>query len=459
MIAGLGSIIDRVAGLFGKTYLLAGFFPVLLLAAVSLLAGYDTSEWIYRQVNAFAGLDVARQALASGALLVAVAMLGFVFWSANPWWRALLQGTALCKPIREWMAQDQQAQLDRLEKDLERWDRRVFAFRTWFPDPEPEPEPEPEAAPPEPGPTPLRLLERLLRPVPALPAPPPATVEPDPQSAEPTPWMLRLSAARAKGDALAQAPGVVQMEPLRRAYRDLRVRIRGLKPVGAKALDGLCTLLERELERAPVTARSELDRLHVGFYDLAVHARARVENARNRALSVRRTRFPLDLSAVGPTRMANVAELYRDHALTRYDLDPELLWLQLQHSAAKDEQFRPILEEARLKLDVSVALAVACGLASIWGLVVGVRGHSLPVLLLTGVGLPAAALLFYRATITNLRVYGEAVTATVQLFRFDVLKALHLPLPPDSDAERRLWHAVTLSDQLLGEEKVTYVHA
>lgn len=448
MIPGLGSIVDRVTGLFGKTYFLAGFFPVLVLAAVSLLAGYDSSEWVYRQVNAFRGLDAGRQAVASGALLAAVAALGFVFWSANPWWRALMQGSALRGGIREWLVQDQRDRLMELEVVLRECEDRVFGFRSSHPDPEPEPEPPP--CPDEP--TLLGAVKKLL--FPGGPGAPEAGAAPAPGG--PTPWMDRLRDARAKGDALASPGGAAPSPGLVGKFDRVRAEIGGLKLVDAAALDVLCDGLERELAAAPVSPESELDRLHVEFDDLATRARARAENALNAALSARRSRFPLNLAVVGPTRMANLAELYRDHALTRYRLDPEVFWLHLQRSAAADDRFRPILEEARLKLDVSVAMAAACVLASSWAVVVGVAGHSVPVLLLTGVGLPAGALLFYHAAASNLRAYGIAVTATVDLFRFDVLEALHVATPPDSEAERQLWEVLTLSNQLLDTGRVAY---
>lgn len=467
---GLGSIIDRVTGLFGKTYLLAGFFPVLLIAAVSLVAGADTSRWIHQQVSGFLALDVGRQAMASGAAMVAVAMLGFIYWSANPWWRSVLQGTALFRFVREWLAKQQHLQLIALEEALETCDKRVFEFRTAFPDPEPEPAP----APAPPATTPHEsVADRLVRwlsdddadasdaPAPAVPVLPPVPAAPAPAAgapAPPLPWMKRLQAARDLGDARTGTAPVAPSPALMQEYATVRERIRALKLVEPAEMEALCVRLEAEFALAPMPGGEAMDKLAEAFYHDAMRARARAENARNRALTDRRSRFPLDLAAVGPTRMANVAELYRDHALSRYELDPELMWLQLQRSAAKDESFRPILEEARLKLDVSVAMAVACALASAWAVVVAFAGHSIPVLLLTGVGLPAAAILYYRASITNLRVYGDAVTATVQLFRFDVLKALHLALPADSDSERRLWRTLTLTDQLLDDEKLTYVH-
>lgn len=461
MIPSLGSIIDRVTGLFGKTYFLAGFFPVLFLAGVSVLAGYDSSAWVHRQVDGFRTLDTGRQAIASGALLTAVATLGFVYWSANPWWRALLQGSVLPPKVRDWLVQDKQKRLAGLERELRACEDRVFLYRMHHPDPPPESEPEPAVVPaatPPPS-SPFAAVTGILTDVfgsaPAAPPPPlplpPAPVPP------PTPtWMERLAAARERGDARQGAAVAAASPALVADFETVLLTVRGLEPVDAGVLDALVTRLEGELAAGPVAAGSELDRMQVEFFDLAAAARARAENARSRALSARRIHFPLNLSAVGPTRMANVAELYRDYALARYRLDPEVFWLHLQRSAGSDDRFRPILEEARLKLDVSVAMAFACGLASLWGVAVGLRGHSIPLLLLTGLGMPLAALLFYRATVTNLRVYGEAVRATVDLFRFNVLEALHLQLPTDSDAERKLWDLLTLSNQLLVEGKLTY---
>ena len=458
MIPGLGSIVDRVAGLFGKTYLLAGFFPVLVLAAVSLLAGYDSSAWVHGRVEEFRGLDAGRQALASGALLLAVATLGFVYWSANPWWRAVLQGDVLPRRVREWMVRDQRTRLAGLEQEIDACEARLHAFRLAHPATvEEAPEPAPSDTPPAPA---RSLAERLRDVVRGRRAPPPALpAEPadDAAAAEPTPWIDRLASARVEGAASEAEPGSPSPEMVR-TYEALKACIRSLQPVEAEVLDEFCTRLEGELAAGPVPGGSALDRIHTGFVGLADIARARAEDDRNRALSARRIRFPTDLAAVGPTRLANAAGLYRDAALARYRLDPEVFWLHLQRAASADDQFRPILEEARLKLEVSVAMAMACALVSSWTLVLALAGHSLPVLLLTGVAFPAGAILFYHASVTNLRVYGQAVTATVDLFRFEVLKALRVPLPDDSEAERRLWEALTLSNQLLDEHRLAYAH-
>lgn len=50
----------------------------------------------------------------------------------------------------------------------------------------------------------------------------------------------------------------------------------------------------------------------------------------------------------------------------------------------------------------------------------------------------ALAWLSYRAALAAAVAYGVTVEATFDLYRFELLKALHLPLPPDGASERRL---------------------
>lgn len=413
MLSGLGSLIDRVTGLFGKAYLLAGFLPVLLLAGVSLLAGYDASDTVRGFVREFRGMGTAEQALASGALLVSLAVLGFVFWSANPWWRAVMEGDVLPERVRDWMIRSQRDALDLCQKELDEWGTRLFIFRRQHPDQDP------------------------------------------PAEARFQPWRIRLLRARQTGGAMG-APPSTPSNALAAAFDHLRDAMAEVDAVEPATLDPVCNLLEAELAAAP--AGPAMDALHQEFLQMAAEARDRVESAYLRALNERRGRFPLEPRVVGPTGMANVTEIYRNHALKAYGLDTGQFWLHLQRAAAADDRFRPILEEAKLKLDVSVAMTAACVLASLWAVALAFTGTSLAAFLVTAVGMPAAALLFYRASVSNLRAFGEAVRATVDLFRFDVLKALHLALPANSDAERALWEKATWQMQLLGEARVKYVH-
>jgi hypothetical protein len=67
----------------------------------------------------------------------------------------------------------------------------------------------------------------------------------------------------------------------------------------------------------------------------------------------------------------------------------------------------------------------------------------------------------YRAAVRAAARYGEALHAAFDLFRFDLLKALHLKLPYDAAQERRINQ--TLEDLFVGKLPpsalfVTYEH-
>ncbi|HEV2147731.1 MAG TPA: hypothetical protein VGR37_10045 [Longimicrobiaceae bacterium] len=415
MIPGLGTVIDRVSGLFGKGYLLAGFFPVLLIGLLSLLAGYDASERVQRDLDRFLALEAGKQALGSAAFLGVVVVVGFVFWSLNSWFRALLQGNILPERMRQWLVEDQKQRLDKMQQELDVCEDQVHEYR---------------------------LLHGRDRP---------------PDVGLPPTWLARLLAARKAGAATGIESTVRPSPKIQGEFRKVRRLVARLEPVPTEALENLCSRLEEELRKSKVTGGSALDQLHVEFRDLADKAMARAQNLCDRALTHRRSRFPVDLEAVGPTRMANVAELHRNRALNCYSLDTEVFWLHLQRMATADEHFRPILDDAKTRLDVSVAMTIAFAVtALVWAPVLALRSGSLPLFLLFAVGLPAAAVIAGQTAVVNLRLFGEAVTAAVDLFRFDLLKGMHLKIPADSEVERDLWERLTRRSQLLGKNKLEY---
>jgi hypothetical protein len=58
----------------------------------------------------------------------------------------------------------------------------------------------------------------------------------------------------------------------------------------------------------------------------------------------------------------------------------------------------------------------------------------------------------------NYRAFAEAVRSAVDLYRFDLLVVLHLPLPPDSAVEKHVW--TDLMQRTVGETQaiLTYLH-
>jgi hypothetical protein len=272
--------------------------------------------------------------------------------------------------------------------------------------------------------------------------------------------MDELLAARLEGMKIPiSAPPADASPALRHAFKVARQDQIARRPLKHATLDGLSSALQAELRVKPALQGTLLNELHEEFDRLASYALALRENSYLRALTERRTRFPIDLKMLGPTRMANISELYRNYAIACYKLDTELFWLHLQKIAAADERFRPMLEEAKTKLDVSVAMTVICGLAAVvWAPLLALRGSTVGLFLIVAVLLPGATLILYQTSVVNLRVFGETLRAAVDLFRFQLLQALHIELPKDSDTEQQIWEQITHRSQVLSKSKLEYAH-
>jgi hypothetical protein len=132
-----------------------------------------------------------------------------------------------------------------------------------------------------------------------------------------------------------------------------------------------------------------------------------------------------------PTRLGNVLRAAEDRAGRRYGLDAVAIWPRLYPLLG--EKLAMTIADQRDQLDLSARFCAVFFLAAIAaGTILFRHGAWLLV--------PGAALLLawlsYRAAIAAAIVYGESIEAAFDLYRFDLLTALHLPLPCDRATER-----------------------
>jgi hypothetical protein len=404
LIPDIGSIADRLTGIFGKAYLLAGVFPIFVLIALVGLAGYDTVAPVRALVEAYQGRSEGRQWLELAALLLPCAVIGFLYWSINGWLRLVLQADAVIPSgLRRWLVKVHSKQQGDAIADLRVEETKLFHLRQAL------------------GPNPL----------------------------DPASWVSRLRAARQTGSTHNPANGQPSDE-LRQAYDALAMRSARQEHISYDDLAAVFQRLEHEFRtrRGVIHQhRTEMDRLQVGFLaDIAQGVLDRLESKHTVDVGQFQSRFPIDPRFVGPTRMSNVAQLCRDRALHTYDFDPELYALPLERQAAADEKYSTVLNDAKVKLDVTVGLTVIFAVSAIGGgILEGARGSSLPHFLLFAVALPVLSYALYQTTIMNLRGFNDSLWTAVQLYRLDALKAMHIEQPTDSVAERKLWQA--LADQ------------
>ncbi len=133
-----------------------------------------------------------------------------------------------------------------------------------------------------------------------------------------------------------------------------------------------------------------------------------------------------------PTGLGNVLRAAEDLAGRRYGLDAVVMWPRLY--PLLPDKTSALVADMRNQLDLAVRFCVVFCLAALLSLFV-LLPHGL--WLLVPIGALGLAWLSYRAAIAAAIGYGQTVHAAFDLHRFELWKAMHLPLPADRDAERK----------------------
>jgi hypothetical protein len=406
MQATLGTLLDRLQGFLGKAYFLAGFLPMVVFLTLNALLAAALFPDAAERLQGVARLDAAGNALTWLGLLLLAYVLGLLVWSLNPTIRQCLEGRYLPRSVRRWLTDLQQRELEAL---LDR--RRRLREEVWE----------------------LRLATR-----------------------DDGGWREQLKAARMEGRARPPASLSPELEA---TSRQLQERREHLKEVGFQELKGLFGLLRAELAAKPADQVPELDQLQQDFRALLDFVHRSVEATFAELTSEVWIRFPKNPANVGPTQLANQAEVQREYGLRRYGLDIELYWLRLQKIARADERYFPVLEDAKTQLDFSVTTVALLTLLTVLWIPLSLLFAPTPglFLLLAAAG-PLSIWVFIHVVGQNYRAFAEAVRSAVDLYRFDLLEALHLQLPVDSTAEKKLWTGLMESTVGATEEAQSYQH-
>lgn len=139
-----------------------------------------------------------------------------------------------------------------------------------------------------------------------------------------------------------------------------------------------------------------------------------------------------------PTRLGNVLRAGEDEAGDRYGLATNTMFRRLYPGLP--DRFGSLIDDARDQLDTAARLCVTLLVATVVSaalLVTHVRWLALPA------GTALLAWVAYRAAVRTARIYGETLGLAFDLHRFDMLKALHYPLPANPTQELLLNRRVT----------------
>lgn len=133
-----------------------------------------------------------------------------------------------------------------------------------------------------------------------------------------------------------------------------------------------------------------------------------------------------------PTTLGNIMRAAEDLPGTRYGLDAIVLWPRLYPLLPKE--LTSILADQRNQLDLAgrfclgFLLLAPISAVFIWRYIWW--------WLIPGLSL-FLGWISYRAAIAAALAYGEGINTAFDLYRFKLLKSLHLPLPTDRDSEKK----------------------
>lgn len=141
-------------------------------------------------------------------------------------------------------------------------------------------------------------------------------------------------------------------------------------------------------------------------------------------------RFPADSSIVRPTALGNVLLAAELRAGAAYGLDAVVVWPRLY--PLLDPATRAVVDDRRNLMDGSARTCVTFAGVTVASAVL--LWQSGPWIAVTIVPL-ALILASYAATVQAAISYGQSVEVAVELHRFDLYAALHLPVPANTADE------------------------
>jgi hypothetical protein len=162
--------------------------------------------------------------------------------------------------------------------------------------------------------------------------------------------------------------------------------------------------------------------------------RQAIRNERLGVVAGRRlsTSYPKDIENLLPTRLGNALRAAEDRAGQRYGLDTIVSWPRLYPHLSNS--LTGTVNDLRDQFDAAARLCVVLLLATLISAALLVT-HGW--WLLVPVSTAFLSWVAYRAAVRAATAYGGQLLVAFDLHRFDMLRGLHLPLPPDAKTERK----------------------
>jgi hypothetical protein len=192
----------------------------------------------------------------------------------------------------------------------------------------------------------------------------------------------------------------------------------------------------RERDTEPAQRLTALQRLMVEV--LVVDAKDIAEGAEARVVDRREQVF--GHGELAPTAYGNLAAALRSYAHTRYGIEFGYFWPRFLLAIQKNQPLTTAITTATVQVEFAVASAVLTALSVVlWlGLFVHFYQGPFPLFLIMALG-PVLVGFWLNVVEVSQKEYADVARSAIDLGRFDLLAALRIPLPPTLRAERTLW--------------------
>jgi hypothetical protein len=154
--------------------------------------------------------------------------------------------------------------------------------------------------------------------------------------------------------------------------------------------------------------------------------------------------FPREKADVRPTRLGNVLVAAEDYPRQIYAMDAVLWWPRI--APLLPDAFRTQVDDAltpMLALLNLSSMLILLALASFAGIFAALATHRWWWLaLITAIGSPVLAWGCYAAAVSQAIDYATLIRVGFDLYRQDILKQMHIPLPDNLKEERHVWAAL-----------------
>jgi hypothetical protein len=410
----IGTLVDRLQGLISSSFLIGAFIPVLVFLSVNTAMGY----WILPETRMYIGIAMGYASTDPVLFWLGIVLFLFVFalslWSLNAWFRRMLEGHFMPAAVKDRMVAAQYRKYTRLEEEGE----ALLDDLSWYR----------ETA--------------------------------DSGNADKF-YKTILAGARRQGitkpvvDKRKKIPADLQEQ-----YDKLKSKQMQWKRITAQEMQHLFDNVMTELKDNNADGIDSVEKLHTNTIKLFEDAWSKIESMHTALNLKEKSLFPGNLARIGPTQMANFTAVHSEYGISRYGLEIEFFWLRLLKIIKSDSDFYPVLEEAKTQLDFSVTVTVLTGITTfIWvPLTFFAAADFFPYALISATGIPLSAV-FYNTASQNYRTFAEAVRSAIDLHRFDLLQALHIELPADSEKERETWIKLYTWPENEDKQKIAYKHS